>query len=385
MELFEKPPGVETRWVSFENPSGARGSGGVENKGAKGHPFDHVRAGETKTLLDIHAKGTIRRIWMTINDRSPEMLRSLRLDIYWEDAKRPAVSAPLGDFFGVGLGKRVAFESALFSDPEGRSFNCFIPMPFRFAARVTVTNESDKDLPLLFYDIDLTLGDQHDSHAMYFHTHWRRESPNVLGKDFMILPRVSGIGRFLGCNVGVITDARYEGSWWGEGEVKVLIGDDQFPTLCGTGTEDYIGTGWGQGLYSHRTQGCLVGEKETGFWAFYRYHIDDPVYFLGGCQVSMQTIGGSGIEKVIEFQQAGLPVVPVTIDPGTTGSLVRLMDLPQPVDLENPDLPRGWCNFWRQDDWSATAYFYLNSHEGSFPKIAHAADRIAGLIPEEPT
>jgi Protein of unknown function (DUF2961) len=379
MNLYEKPDGVQTRWSSFENLAAGRGCGGTENRGAKGHAFDQVAAGETKTLLDVRGSGTIGRIWMTVNDRSPEMLRSLRLDFYWDAAAQPAASAPLGDFFGVAHGRRTPFECALFSDPEGRSFNCFIPMPFRTAAKVTLTNESDRLLPHLFYDVDLLLNVQHTPQTLYFHAHWRRESPNELGKEYVILPRVRGNGRFLGCNLGIIAAAGYDGTWWGEGEVKVRIGADEYPTLCGTGTEDYIGTGWGQGIYAHRTQGCLIADKARRQWAFYRYHIDDPIYFDESCEVAIQTIGGSGKVHVIELQGRGTPLIPVSIDAGAENGFARLMELDQPVDLQSAAIPAGWCNFWRQDDWSSTAYFYLDSPEGGLPLIAAAPMRTAGL------
>ncbi|MFI5385109.1 MAG: glycoside hydrolase family 172 protein [Fimbriimonadales bacterium] len=377
MNLFEKPHAVRTHWLSFENATSARGRAGLENQGAKGHAFDHVKAGETKTLLDIEGSGTICRIWMTISDRSPEMLRSLRLDMFWDGSDQPAVSVPLGDFFGVGLGLRVAFENALFSDPEGRSFNCFIPMPFRMASRITLTNENDKDLRHLFYDIDLLTNVDHTPETLYFHATWRRETPNNLGQEFVILQKVTGSGRFLGSNIGILADPAYEGSWWGEGEVKVRFGDDEYATLCGTGTEDYIGTGWGQGVYSHRTQGCLVADKESGQWCFYRYHLDDPIYFDDACQVSIQTIGGNDTAKVIEMLDKGVPLIPVSVDTGDAGGFVKLLE-PGGFRSQDPakrlrefhagrqraEASDGWCNFWRQDDWSATAYFYLDSPGG---------------------
>jgi hypothetical protein len=379
MSLFEKPRGVQTRWFSYENQEAGRGRAGLENRGTKGHAFDSVAAGATATLVDVRGSGTICRIWMTVNDRSPAMLRSLRLDIYWDDATTPAVSAPLGDFFGIALGRRTAFECALFSDPEGRSFNCFIPMPFRKAARITLTNESEKRLSHLFYDVDLLLDVEHSPEALYFHTHWRREAPNTLGQELIILPHVPGAGRFLGCNLGVIADARYEATWWGEGEVKAWFGSDEHPTLCGTGTEDYIGTGWGQGVYGHRTQGCLIADRERRHWTFYRYHIDDPLYFDDGCQISIQTIGGAGKAQVVGLLEKDVPLIPVSIDTGTEGGFLCLMDMPQPVDLQDASIPEGWCNFWRQDDWSATAYFYLDTPEGVLPAIAAAHLRTAGL------
>jgi hypothetical protein len=348
--------------VSFENTTLKRGVAGLENSEAKGHPFESINAGQTKNLLEVQARGSIRRIWMTVSDRSPEMLRALRLQMWWDHAKHPAISCPLGDFFGIGLGRRSPFENALFSDPKGRSFNCFVPMPFRSAAKVTLTNESSTDLSHLFYDIDL-LEEPITENALYFHAHSRSDSPNALGSEYKILPKVKGAGRFLGSNIGVATDPRYEGTWWGEGEVKIRFGNDDHPTLCGTGTEDYIGTGWGQGPYCHRTQGCLIADPEHRQYCFYRFHLDDPVYFDEACVVSIQTIGGGPTAKVLELMDAGAPAIPVSVDAGSSGGLLPLLN-GNPVDLRSAVLQEKWCNFWRQDHWSSTAYFYLDAAEG---------------------
>src|SRR5580700_10691160 len=140
-ELYKMPEGAQSRVSSFENLNGQKGGGALSNKGAKGNAFAPVKAGETKTLLDIYSAGIINRIWCTISDRSPAMLRSLRLRIYWDGSTKPAVDVPFGDFFCAGLGRPAAFQSAMFSDPEGRSFICYIPMPFKSGARITLTNE----------------------------------------------------------------------------------------------------------------------------------------------------------------------------------------------------------------------------------------------------
>lgn len=378
MELYRKPAGVETRWASYENPTAGRGSGGQTNRGAKGYAFDHLPAGATVDLLNIAGSGLITRIWLTVRDRSPQMLRALRIEMTWDGANTPAVSVPLGDFFGIGLGRRTPFENALFADPEGRSFNCFIPMPFRERARITLTNDSDTDLSHLFYDVDLLLGVSHPDDMLYFHAHWRRESPNTLGEDYLILPPVSGSGRFLGCNLGIMADPAYETSWWGEGEVKAwLDGDDPWPTLCGTGTEDYIGTAWGQGAYVNRTQGCPIADRESRQWCFYRYHVDDPIYFDHDCRVAIQTIGGSSKEHVMALQEQGAALVPVSINT-PMGQFLRLMEQPQPVDLGAQ--PEGWCNYFRQDDWSSTAYFYLDQPENGLDPLPAADIRSAGLL-----
>jgi len=378
MNLFEKPKGVQTRWTSFENLTGEREQAALTNMGAKGAAFDTIPAGASRTLLDVEGCGTVHRIWITIDNREPEMLRGLRLEMFWDGCAKPAVSTPFGDFFGIGLGHRTAFECALFSDPEGRSFNCFIPMPFRTGARIVVTNDSDKPLHHIFYDINFTLQESHSAETLYFHAHWRRESPNELGKDFAILPHVSGSGRFLGSNVGVIVNPDYEGAWWGEGEVKVRFGNDTRPTLCGSGTEDYIGTGWGQGQYTHRTQGCPLADSATGRYCFYRYHVDDPVYFDDGCEVTIQTIGGTGVKKVISLIDRGVPAIPVSIDLGANGGFFGLFE-PGAPDLRDPKMQEGWCNFWRQEDWSSTAYFYLDRPESNLPPLEPIESRVTHL------
>src|SRR5450432_125418 len=273
MDLFRKPPGVTTRWISFENPTGEAGKGGTRNRGAKGRPSEIMKPGASVTLVDTAGPGVLRRIWMTTSEQHvPQVLRSLRIEMFWEGASKPAVAAPLNDFFGMGLGRKVAFESALFADPEGRSFNCFVPMPFRKHARVVLTNESTRDI-MVFYEVDLTLGDDLAADMLYFHAHWRRENPTALGREFEILPKVTGAGRFLGTNIGLVEDPVYHGGWFGEGEVKIYLdGDGDHPTLCGTGTEDYIGTAWGQKRFAQRTTGCPVHDLDTKSWCFYRYH-----------------------------------------------------------------------------------------------------------------
>ena len=184
-DLFRIPNGTETRWSSFENPSASKGSGGSENKKAKGHPSTNVAPGQTKVLLIVKGSGVIQRLWMTINDRSPAMLRSLRLEMYWDDQTKPAVSVPLGDFFGVGLRRKVSFQNALFSDPEGRSFTCYIPMPYQKGARVTLKNESGKAV-MLFYDINFQQVKSLGEDAAYFHAYWSRALKTELGRDHYV-------------------------------------------------------------------------------------------------------------------------------------------------------------------------------------------------------
>jgi hypothetical protein len=385
-EIFTSPlfqyQDLEPRWNSFENPTTEKGTGGQENKGAKGHPFDWLLAGESKVLMDVEGPGIITRMWFTIQDRSPEMLRSVKLEMFWDGSEKPAVSAPFGDFFGNGLGQMVAHQNELFANPEGRSFNCFIPMPFKTGAKVVVTNEGSTDLNMLFYDINLVKTNGWNPENLYFHCFWNRDTATIPGVDYEILPQISGKGRFLGVNFGVMANPAYHKSWWGEGEVKMYLdGDGELPTLVGTGTEDYIGTAWGQGKFINRYTGCLVADSENDYWTFYRYHIPDPIFFENDIRVTIQAMGGNQKEKVIEMMDEGAPMIPVTIQ--NTSSFVRLLDFEEPADLKNDDLIDGWTNFYRSDDWSSTAYFYLDKPTNQLPEIQNVEMRTYKLTGNE--
>lgn len=377
-DLARRPSGEETRWSSFENPTAGRGTGASENQGAKGHPMETMAPGETKTLLDVKGAGSVQRIWITVRDRDPQMLRSLRLEMFWDGSTRPAVSVPMGDFFGAILGRQVPFESEFFASPEGRSFIVTIPMPFRTGARITLTNDADRPQDLLFYDVNLLTRSAPDLNLLYFHAIWRRERPTAIGRDFEILPRIQGLGRFLGTHIGVIANPDNPG-WWGEGEVKMYLdGDTNLPTLVGTGTEDYIGTGWGQGTYHNRFQGSLVADDDTRQYTFYRYHVPDPVYFYKDIRVAIQQMGGAPYEEFAKMQQNANPKLrPVTLH--VNSSFIRLLE-PGAKRLEEfPVSEGGWVNYYRQDDFSAVAFFYLDKPENGLPPIAPVAARIAGL------
>jgi hypothetical protein len=378
VQMFSYSDNLEPRWVSFENMNGVKGGGGMENAGAKGHACDSVGAGSTKTLLDMEGPGIINRIWITINDRSPKMLRSLILNMYWDHSEKPAVSVPIGDFFGLGLGKTAVYENVLFANPEGRSFNCFIQMPFKKAAKIELVNESDTDLAMLFYDIDLQLLKKWEDSYLYFHSFWHRDTLTTLGKDFEIMPKIKGKGRFLGTNICINANPIYKDCWWGEGEVKIYLnGDKDYPTLVGTGTEDYIGTAWGQGQFCNKFTGCLIADDKKLQWAFYRYHIPDPVYFKTDCKVTIQQIGGNTKEVVIALQKANVSLFPVTIHEAP--KMIHIYKKDSLVDLTDPALPNAWTNFYRSDDLSSTAYFYLNSPINELPAMQPLAIRTWNL------
>ncbi len=370
-DLFYAPRGVVTRWASPENPRGAKGAAATANHGRKGAPNFNLAHGAQRVLAEAkNTRGIVRRIWLTHAGRTPAMLRSLRLQCFWDGARRPAVDVPLGDFFGFGLGRMAAFESALLSSPEGRSFNCCIPMPFRRGMRIVLINESPREAPAIFYDVDYTLGDALGRDALYFHAWFNRENPTRMQRDYEILARVKGRGRYLGAVIGVRANMqRYGRSWWGEGECKIhLDGDRARPTLCGTGTEDYIGTAWSQGQYANRYQGCPLADHARMQFVFYRFHVPDPVYFESNVRVTMQQIGCWDPETKGYLYAAG---------PVYRAGKGRVQ-----VDLGAPDAPE-YGLFEREDDWSSCAYFYLHTPEHELPVLPPVAMRAADLLPAQ--
>jgi hypothetical protein len=382
-ELFKAPPsGIKTRWVSPENPTGEKGEGGLTNKGAKGNAFFIIQPGETKALFDVKGSGIINRMWLsgTIGINAVQR-RAVRIDMYWDDAKKPAVSAPVGDFFGIGLGLIAKYDNALFASPEARSFNFTIPMPYRKSAYITLTNESTEEA-WVWYDINYLEVDKLPGDAMYFHACWNRNIKTTPGEDFMILPKVEGTGRYLGANIGVIGDSLYRGTWFGEGEVKVYLdGDQQHPSLVGTGTEDYIGSGWGQREYASRYFGSLVSDRDSDIYAFYRFHIVDPIYFHEDCKVTLQQLGGANKNQLLKIKVKGGVVIPVWLlgKDGKKTFQRRLLDEANPPKLEDQNFPVTSTNYYRSDDVSATAYFYLDKPENNLPELPSVQLRLKDL------
>lgn len=350
--IYNMPEGIQTRWASAENWKGEKGEGGISNGGRKGSPSFTLKAGEERILATATGtSGVIRRIWITINNRSSKMLSGVKIEMFWDNATKPAVSAPLGDFFGQGLGRMKAFENVFFSSPEGKSFNCNIPMPFKKAMKIVAKNETDEDIDMFFYDVDYTIGDRFDENTLYFHAWFNHQKATKLKHDYEILPSVQGKGRFLGANFSVkVNTVEYLRSWWGEGEVKMYIdGDQEYPTLCGTGTEDYIGTGWGQGEYSQMYQGCTIADGGNMEYAFYRFHAPDPVYFYRDIKVTIQQIGFA-MGKDVQMMA------------GMKDQFYRIGEKLEAVDFSK-DIKS--LLFERSDDVASCAYFYLSEPENN--------------------
>ena len=370
--LYEVPRGVETRWYSFENPDGRSGAGGRTQEGRKGAANKTIAPGESAVLADVPGPGVVRRIWLTVPGRK-ETLRGWVVRMYWDGQEWPSVEAPLQDFFGLPFARQVPFESALFSNPEGRSFNCFVPMPFRKRALLTITNESPREATL-FYDVNVTVGDTLPEDAAYFHARYRRQNPTTPKQDFEVLPRVEGRGRYLGANVGIRTTDHRRPLWFGEGELKVYLDDDrEWPTLVGTGTEDLVGSAWGLGRFDHLYQGAPLTEEKDGVWGLYRYHVPDPVYFAKAIRVTLQQIAGGNV--------AQLGALPAGLRPELVRTHRRFEPSASPSAAEDGT----WENFETPQDVCATAYWYQTLPSPRWPELEAYAERVKDLgLPPKP-
>lgn len=288
--IYKLSKGIVSRSVSFENPTGAPGQGGrLASRlgvGRKGSPSRDLKPGELVTLCDIKGPGVIRHIWMTTY-AEPWTMRSLVVRGYWDDQEHPSIECPLGDFMGIGNGKVMAYQSAVHSVGSSAGMNIWLPMPFGKRARFTLENQADKKAPL-FYQIDYTSGDGVAADDGRLHVLFRRENPTTLTRDFALLPKREGAGRYIGSLMCIRSLDRQ--NWWGEGEIKVYMdGDKEFPTICGTGSEDYVGLSWGTQQTPYLYNGCNL--DKNGFVTMYRWHIPDPIVWHKECRITIQQIG----------------------------------------------------------------------------------------------
>ncbi len=281
--------GLVSRSICFENTTGAPGAGGraasklgVARKGA---PSISLKAGQEVQLCDIEGPGTIRHIWMT-TARNPENLRSLVIRAWWDGQVHPSIECPLGDFMGAAHGKVTPYFSAVHSLGQNAGMNIWLPMPFTTQARVTLTNTGQRDVPL-FYQIDYTLKDKHPRGVGRLHVLFARENPTTEKQDFELLPKRTGKGRFIGALIGIRN--MHPGQWWGEGEIKIFMdGDTEYPTICGTGSEDYVGLSYGIQQTPYLYNGCNL--NENNFISMYRWHLPDPIWWQQECRITIQQI-----------------------------------------------------------------------------------------------
>jgi hypothetical protein len=302
---------AQSRSISAENPDGAVGRGGMATEGSGAYfardlgrgwkisPSIRLDSQGTAVLADIEGPGAIQRMWMTVED--PALWRKLVLRIYWDREDAPSVEVPIGDFFCNGWCVHCNVNSLPVAVNPAGGFNCFWEMPFRQHSKITITNLSSAEVENFYYGIDYTLTDVPDDRA-YFHAQWRRSNPTPYMEVYTLLDGVRGHGQYVGTYVawGVNSDL-----WWSEGEVKVYLdGDGEWPTMCGTGLEDYFGAAWtfehpkGQyGTYSTAFMGLpqVIKSEDSVLsgrrFGMYRWHVMDPIRFQRDIRVTVQPLG----------------------------------------------------------------------------------------------
>jgi hypothetical protein len=354
----------EIRTISFENPSGAKGAAGGAFGGRKGAPNRILAPGEHLVLADVAGPGRVRHVWMTFPPLPPEPMRSLWMEVFYDDAREPSVSAPCLDFFGLPHGRPAPFTSALSAAQEGRGFNAWLPLPFHRRIRLELTNGSRRRVPF-YYQVAYTLGPE-PADAGLLHVAFRRENPTTLRRDFVIAEGLAGPGRFVGCNVGIRVLPEPDFSWYGEGEVKIYLdGDAALPTWCGTGLEDYVGTAWGMGAHTTELQGVPLVLQAPGaagmpeLVSFYRWHLPDPIVFRRDCRVTIQQIGAVGVPR-------GRGEIRERLDRAGRVAGSGWYALPPNGPLESFAI----CE--RQDDYCATSFVYCRDPQ-PVPRLDLAA------------
>ncbi len=246
-----------------------------------------IEAGQTAVLAEIKGPGAIHHIWVTIA-AEPFYGRKLVLRMFWDGERDPSVEVPIGDFFGVGHGLNRNFSSIpITCSSEGRAKNCYWFMPFRQSARLTVANEGRQTVPAFYYYVDYRELKDLAPDTPYFHAQYRQEMPCEPGRNYLIL-EANGRGHYVGCNLSILQRAM---GWWGEGDDMIYVDGETFPSLHGTGSEDYFSDAWGMREAEHPFYGCplqeedfQVGSKAT----VYRFHIPDPIPFLRSIRVTIE-------------------------------------------------------------------------------------------------
>jgi hypothetical protein len=302
---------AKTRSISPENFTGEKGRGGMATEGTgkemaralgrgwKISPSIVIGAGETATIADIAGSGAIQHIWMTPTG----IWRHTILRIYWDGCDLPSVECPLGDFFACAYQDEYGPLSSLAVCVNPRSaLNCYWEMPFRKGCRMTVENISEEEM-VLYYQIDYTETEVPDDCA-YFHAQFRRTNPVPYKEVYTILDGVTGKGQYVGTYMAF---APHDNGWWGEGEIKFYMdGDTDFPTICGTGTEDYFCGSYDFDVDGKYTEFCTpyaglskVVQSDGTYkaqqrFSMYRWHITDPIRFDTDLRVTIQDLGWHG-------------------------------------------------------------------------------------------
>ena len=306
---------ARSRSISPENFTGEKGKGGMATEGTgagpardlgqgwKVSPSVKIKSKTTFTIAEINGSGSIQHIWMTPTGN----WRYSILRFYWDDEKEPSVEVPVGDFFGMGWGKYSPLNSLAVSVNPDSAFNCYWPMPFRKKCKITMENIGDRDMEV-YYQVDY-IETEVPNDAAYFHAQFNRVNRLPYKQDYTIVDNIKGKGHYVGTYMAYEV---HDNGWWGEGEIKFFMdGDQKFPTICGTGTEDYF-----CGSYGFDTQKKVNGvdvieytefstpyaglhqvikgdghERVMQRYGMYRWHVNDPIRFDKDLKITIQALG----------------------------------------------------------------------------------------------
>lgn len=295
--------------LTAENPTGEKGKGGMATEGTmayqarelgqgwKINPYINIEGGKKANIACVSGQGAIRHIWIT--DSASEG-RQMILRIYFDGHTNPAVEAPLSDFFASARysDHRNLTSLAICVNPK-KAMNCYFEMPYRTGFRIEIENLS-ADTRFVFYQIDCEEKEIPED-SLYFHAQFRRTNPLPYKQPYTILDGITGCGQYVGT---YLYWGPKNNGWWGEGEVKFYIdGDTDFPSVCGTGTEDYFCGAYNfdvGGKYSefstpysgmHKVDTTDGAYRSQRYFNMYRWHINDPVYFKKDIRVTVQALG----------------------------------------------------------------------------------------------
>lgn len=324
LEQIARLSNAQTRSISAENFTGEKGKGGMATEGTgarpardlgrgwKVSPSIQIDAETTFTLADVDGPGVIQHIWITTHFAA---WRSLILRVYWDGEETPSIETPLGDFFCSGWTVRCNVNSMPISVNPSGGFNSYWPMPFRQHARITLENISPEAISGIYFQITYALDEVPDD-AAYLHAQWRRSNPLPYKEVHTLVDGIKGQGHYVGTYIAWGTN---NNNWWGEGEIKFYMdGDDEFPTICGTGTEDYFGGAWNfedpyqpgrYGVFSTPFLGLPqvivpdnYGRSQLRF-GMYRWHIMDPIRFQEDLRVTIQALGWRSRGRYLPLQE----------------------------------------------------------------------------------
>lgn len=261
--------------------------------------YRRLASGETMTLLDEAGPGELSHIWMTIASGEHYHLKKLVLRMYWDEEAMPSVEAPVGDFFGLGLGDYFMYQSVPLAVGGDKALNCFFPMPFQRHARITLTNEGREAVEALYWNIDMrAYSAPLPADTLYFHAQYRQATPNVAipgaktnldGKNNYVWLEASGRGHFVGVTMSVLEN---QDGWWGEGDDMFFVDGEKLPSINGTGSEDYFLGAWDFGgkAFSYGLFGAPVvgAERQGARWSVYRFHLDSPIPFTKSLRATIE-------------------------------------------------------------------------------------------------